>query len=108
MQSQGREVKTLDNRPRIEDDDLSAYVSLYYELSDDRRYTQGHPLPLTTSEILTYYHANSLVGWPEFYSSMKMIDRVWLKVRDSTKKTEPEKVATDKVSAAVPRVSKSG
>ena len=108
MRDKGMEVKTLDNRPRIEDEDLATYAFLYYELSDDRRYTSGEPIPLTTSEILTFFHANELEGWGEFYRQMKMLDRVWFKVRASTKKSEPEKTATNKVSAAVPRVSKSG
>lgn len=54
------------------------YATCFAEVSRDRRYTEGGPLPLSTGEIRTYWEAFSLPDFDDFYHWMTGIDRIWM------------------------------
>lgn len=67
------------------------YYSSFKEIANDRRYEQGHPLPLTTFDIHTYWVAFRLLDFHEFYDTMTLFDRAWLSEVAKRNKVEAEK-----------------
>ena len=67
---------------------LRWYYDCFRELTRDRRFDQGQPLPLTTFEIRTYWSAFKLTDFEEFYEAMHLFDMAWL--HEVAKKQELE------------------
>jgi len=67
------------------------YYDCFKELSRDRRYEQGHPLPLTTSDIHAYWSAFRMLDFDGFYDTMTLIDRAWLSEVAKRNKIDAEK-----------------
>ena len=76
MQSKGAKVPSLENKPSLLDA-LDPMVSMFDEMSHDRRYTQGYPLRLTTTDIKTYWGIFVGVEFEHFYAMIRLIDREW-------------------------------
>ena len=76
MQSKGAKVPSLENKPVLLDV-LDPMVSMFDEMSHDRRYTQGYPLRLTTTDIKTYWDVFVGVEFEHFYAMIRLIDREW-------------------------------
>lgn len=76
IKAKGIPVPSLDNRPVLMRH-LEQVMPIFDELSHDRRYTQGHPLRLTTVDIKTYWEVFVGVEFEHFYLTMRTIDREW-------------------------------
>ena len=86
MQEQGQEPPALRNKPKLLDR-LQWYFECFYELTGDRGYTQGYPLGLSTRQIYDYWSIFGLYNFDDFYSKLKLIDRIWLqKTREKSEK----------------------
>ena len=76
MKKLGVPVPSLDNRPKLLGH-LEQIMDMFDEMSMDRRYTQGLPLRLTTSDIRTYWEIFVGTDFEFFYRTMRIIDREW-------------------------------
>lgn len=78
-EKQGVPPPALEKKP-----ELTLYqtwlVTEFGQLSRDRRYTDGGPLPLHTGAIHKYYEAFKMqdIGFENFYAWMTTIDSIWL------------------------------
>ena len=76
LQAKGAKVPSLENKPQLFRP-LDPMMSMFDEMSHDRRYTQGFPLRLTTTDIKTYWDVFVGVEFEHFYLMMRLLDREW-------------------------------
>lgn len=93
--------KALQDRPELPAD-YTWFFQEYNELCRDRRYDQGTPLPLTTSDIHKYWSAFGFLDFPGFYETMVKLDRAHMGEVTKKQKAEAEKAKSKKNVAPKP------
>lgn len=79
------------------------YYQEFQELSRDRGYIEGSPLPLTTSQIHAYWEIFDYEDFENFYRVMRILDSVWIKKVTERRNKETSTKQTSKQNAPIPR-----